>query len=96
MLYQMNIKTLVIGAVALLLSLMILIGAVGLYSAQHAVGLVTGVTLIDQQNNTAQNAIRLDMELNRSQVQQALQHNQSFGWEQLRDHALTVNFDQIA
>lgn len=96
MIYQLKIKTLVIGAVTLLVSLMILIGATGLYGAKHSVDLITGVTLVDQQNRSAQNAIRLDMELNRSQVLQALQHNPGFGWSELHDHALDVHFDQIA
>ena len=95
MLSQLKIKTLVIGAVVLLISLMILNGATGLYGARHSVALVTGVTLVDQRNSTAQTAIRLDMELNRSQVLQALQHNPGFAWSQLHDHALSVHFDQI-
>mgnify|MGYP000365294906 FL=1 len=96
MLNQLKIKTLVIGAVGLLLALMILNGATGLYGAKHSVDLITGVTMADQKNSTAQTAIRLDMELSRSQVLQALQHNPAFGWAQMHDHALTVHHDQIA
>ncbi len=92
---NLKIKTLVIGALGFLVALILVVGAMGLYSAQHSVGLVQDVTVGDQKNATAQQSIRLDMELNRSQILQALQHNPVLSWSQLHDHPLTVHFDQI-
>jgi methyl-accepting chemotaxis protein len=95
MIDNLKIKTLVVSALGFLLMLMVLIGAVGLYSAKHSVALVKDVTLADQKNSTVQTAIRLEMENNRSQILQALQHNPAFAWSQLHDHALTVHHNQI-
>jgi methyl-accepting chemotaxis protein len=93
---NINIKTLIVGVIGLVTALMFVVGAVGIYNANYAVGVVRDVSLADQKNTTSQNAIRLEMELNRSQILQALQHNPVLAWSQLHDHALTVHFDQIA
>ncbi len=90
-----KIKTLVIGALGFLIALMLAIGVVGIYSADHSVDLVRDVTVNDQKNSTALTAIRLEMELNRSQILQALQHNPSVAWAQLHDHPLAVHFDLL-
>jgi methyl-accepting chemotaxis protein len=95
MINNLKIRTLVVSVLGFLLTLMALIGAVGLYSAKHSVSLVHDVTLADQKNITMQSAIRLEMETNRSQILQALQHNPVFEWSQLHDHALTVHHHQI-
>ena len=92
---NINIKTLIIGMLGFMITLMLVIGALGIYSANYAVGVVRDVTLADQKNTATQNAIRLEMELNRSQILQALQHNPVLSWSQLHDHALTVHWDQI-
>jgi methyl-accepting chemotaxis protein len=92
---RINIKTLIIGVLGFLIALMFAVGAVGIYNANYAVGVVRDVSLTDQKNASAQNAIRLEMELNRSQILQALQHNPVLSWSQLHDHALTVHFDQV-
>jgi methyl-accepting chemotaxis protein len=90
-----KIKTLVIGVLGFLIALMIIMGVMGVYGAQSSVALVKDVTVAEQKNTAAQTAIRLEMELGRSQVLQALQHNPAFAWAQLHDHPLTVHFDQI-
>ncbi len=95
MMDNLKIKTLVVSALGFLLLLMVVIGAVGLYSAQHSVSLIEDVTLAEQKSSTVRTAIRLEMENNRSQVLQALQHNPGFEWSQLHDHALTVHHAQI-
>ena len=92
---NINIKTLIVGVIGLVTALMFVVGAVGIYNADYAVGVVRDVSLADQKNNSSQNAIRLEMELNRSQILQALQHNPGLAWSQLHDHALTVHFDQV-
>ncbi|WP_332855778.1 methyl-accepting chemotaxis protein [Duganella sp. S19_KUP01_CR8] len=92
---NLRIKTLVIGALAVLLALMLANGLMGIYSAGQSVRLLRNVTVNDQKNTAEQNAIRLDMELGRSQILQALQHNPELAWSKFHDHALTVHFDQI-
>ncbi|MES2016742.1 MAG: methyl-accepting chemotaxis protein [Pseudomonadota bacterium] len=92
---NINIKTLVIGVLGFLIALMAVNGGVGIYSSNYAVGVVRDVTLADQKNTSTQSAIRLEMELNRSQILQALQHNPVLSWSQLHDHALALHFDQI-
>jgi methyl-accepting chemotaxis protein-1 (serine sensor receptor) len=95
MLANMKIKNLIIFALAFLTSLILVIGAMGIYSANHSVSLLKEVTLRDQENANERNAIRLDMETSRSQILQALQHNTAFEWSKLHDHALTVHWGII-
>ncbi|MDQ1830234.1 methyl-accepting chemotaxis protein [Massilia scottii] len=92
---NMKIRTLVIGVLGFLIVLMVAIGAMGIYSGRHSVGLVRDITVEDQRNTNVQTSIRLEMELNRSQILQALQHNPVLSWSQLHDHPLAVHFDQI-
>ncbi|WP_377705461.1 methyl-accepting chemotaxis protein [Pseudoduganella sp. UC29_71] len=92
MLANMKIKNLVVIALAILISLIMAIGAMGIYSANRSVNLLKEVTLSDQANANERNAIRLSMETNRSQILQALQHNTAFEWSKLHDHALTVHW----
>ena len=92
---NLKIKTLVIGALGVLITLMLAIGAMGKYGADRSVGLVKTVILSDQKSAFDQASIRLDMELARSQILQALQHNPTLSWAQLHDHPLTVHFNQI-
>jgi methyl-accepting chemotaxis protein/methyl-accepting chemotaxis protein-1 (serine sensor receptor) len=91
----MKIKTLVVTALSLLVALMLVIGVMGLYGADRSVGLIRHVILADQKSAYDQKSIRLDMELARSQILQALQHNPTLSWSQLHDHPLTVHFTQI-
>ena len=92
---NLRIKTLIIGVLAFLIVLMSAIGVMGIVSANKSVSLVREVTLNNQRNTTLQTAIRLEMELNRSQILQALQHNPTLAWSQLHDHPLAVHFDLI-
>ena len=95
MLNNMKIKTLVVTALSLLVAMMLVIGVMGLYGADRSVGLIRHVILADQKSAYDQKSIRLDMELARSQILQALQHNPTLSWSQLHDHPLTVHFTQI-
>jgi len=92
---NINIKTLVLGVLGFLITLMLVIGVVGIYSANYSVGVVRDVSLVDQKNISTKNEIRLEMEMNRSQILQALQHNPVLSWAQLHDHPLAIHFDQI-
>ncbi|WGG53295.1 methyl-accepting chemotaxis protein [Rugamonas sp. DEMB1] len=92
---NLKIKTLVVVALGVLLALMLANGVMGIYSAGHSVALVKDVTLKDQRKSAEQTAIRLDMELSRSQILQALQHNPELAWSKLHDHPLALHFEQI-
>ena len=95
MLDNLKIRTLVVAALSLLVAMMLVIGVMGLYGGERSVGLIRDVILADQKSAYDQKSIRLDMELARSQILQALQHNPTLSWAQLHDHALTVHFTQI-
>jgi len=92
---NLKIRTLVVGALGVLVAMMMAIGVMGLYGADRSVSLVRAVILADQRSAYDQKSIRLDMELARSQILQALQHNPTLAWSQLHDHPLTVHFSQI-
>ena len=95
MLANFKIKNLVIGALGFLSVLMLVMGIMGIYGANKSVNLLRDVTLNDELNATARTAIRLDMEVNRSQILQALQHNPGFDWHKLHDHPLTIHWSII-
>ena len=95
MLSNIKIKHLVIAALAALMAVIVLIGSYGIYAADRSVALINDVTLADQARSGERNAIRLDMETNRSQILQALQHNTEFEWAKLHDHELGVHWGVI-
>jgi methyl-accepting chemotaxis protein len=92
---NLKIKTLILGVLGILIALILAIGVLGIYSADRSVRVLRDITLADQKNTNIQTGIRLEMELNRSQILQALQHNPVLSWSQLHDHPLTVHFDQV-
>ena len=97
MLKNARIKTLLVSALVFFVGALLLIGALG------GNGLRQTRNLLD---NTARNdarasirlveRIRYKMEVNRSQILQALQHNPAMEWSKLHDHPLTVHFKLIA
>jgi methyl-accepting chemotaxis protein/methyl-accepting chemotaxis protein-1 (serine sensor receptor) len=97
MLKNARIKTLLLSALVFFIGALLLIGALG------GTGLRQTSNLLD---NTAKNdpkasirlveRIRYKMEVNRSQILQALQHNPAMEWYKLHDHPLTVHFKAIA
>jgi methyl-accepting chemotaxis protein len=95
MLANFKIKNLVIGALGFLSVMMLVMGIMGIYGANKSVAMVNEVTVSDAQSAAERTAIRLDMETNRSQILQALQHNPGFDWAKLHDHPLTVHWTII-
>lgn len=95
MLSNIKIRRLVIASLAILMSVILLIGEYGMYAADRSLALVNDVTLADQARSSELNSIRLDMETNRSQILQALQHNPEFEWSKLHDHELSVHWGVI-
>ncbi|GAB2843370.1 methyl-accepting chemotaxis protein [Pseudoduganella ginsengisoli] len=95
MLANIKIKNLVIGALGFLSALMLVMGVMGIYGANKSASMLSDVSLSDERNATGRTAIRLDMEINRSQILQALQHNPGFDWSKLHDHPLTNHWTII-
>jgi methyl-accepting chemotaxis protein len=95
MLANLKIKTLIISALSLLMVLVAVVGAFGLYGNSQARHAYREISLRDAKTENDFAQIRLLMETNRSQVLQALQHNPGFEWAKLHDHALDVHFATI-
>jgi len=93
---HLSIKTIVTSAVALLIGIVIAVGALGYTNTQTAVSLLEGVALRDARQQATIGNIMLRMETNRSQLLQALQHNPATEYALLHDHPLQVHFQQIA
>jgi methyl-accepting chemotaxis protein/methyl-accepting chemotaxis protein-1 (serine sensor receptor) len=96
MLANIKIKTLIISVLALLMGLVVAVGALGLYDTAQTRQAFRDISLRDARTENTFVQIRLLMETNRSQVLQALQHNPGFDWAKLHDHALEVHYSQIA
>ncbi len=95
MLANIKIRTLIIAVLGLLMAAVVAIGALGLYSSWRTGEAFREVALRDRETETAFTKIRLLMELDRSQVLQALQHNPEFGWSKLHDHPLDVHWGAV-
>jgi len=95
MLANIKIRTLIIAVLGLLMAAVVAIGGLGLYSSWRTREAFREVALRDRETETAFTKIRLLMELNRSQVLQALQHNPEFGWSKLHDHPLDIHWGAV-
>ena len=95
MFVNIKIRTLIVGVLGLLMAGVLAIGALGLYGNVRTREAFREVALRDRESETAFTQIRLLMEVNRSQVLQALQHNPEFGWAKLHDHPLDVHWAAI-
>ena len=95
MLSNIKIRTLIVAVLGLLMAAVVAIGALGYYSSWRTREAFRDVALRDRETETAFTKIRLLMELNRSQVLQALQHNPEFGWSKLHDHPLDVHWSAV-
>ncbi|WP_375341615.1 methyl-accepting chemotaxis protein [Massilia phyllosphaerae] len=84
------------SVVALLIGIILAVGALGYYNTQSAVSLLETAALRDTRQQSMITGIMLRMETNRSQLLQALQHNPDTDYAKLHDHPLTVHFKQIA
>lgn len=93
---NIKIKTLIISGFGLLTVLLLLIGALGLRSVNSTAGQLQNISLGDVKTVSAVERIRFQMEINRSQILQALQHNPVMEWSNLHDHPTTVHEKAIA
>ena len=96
MLNNIKIRTLIILALGMLIALLLVNGGLGIYSTNHTAAILQDTTLKDVKVAATVEKIRFKMEVNRSQILQALQHNPVMEWAKLHDHPLTVHFKAIA
>jgi methyl-accepting chemotaxis protein len=95
MLNNLKIKTLICLALGFLITMMLVVGGLGIYSADHTATMLRNKSLKDVQVGASVEKIRFKMEINRSQILQALQHNPGMEWAKLHDHPLTVHYKII-
>ncbi|HYD79084.1 MAG TPA: methyl-accepting chemotaxis protein [Paucimonas sp.] len=91
----MKIKTLIGLALGFLIASLLIIGGLGIYSASHNATILQNTSLKDVEVSATVERIRYKMEINRSQILQALQHNPVMEWHKLHDHPLAVHFKII-
>ena len=84
------------SVVALLIGIILAVGALGYYNTQSAVSLLETAALRDTRQQSMITGIMLRLETNRSQLLQALQHNPTTDYAKMHDHPLTMHFKQIA
>ncbi len=93
---NIKIKTLIILALGFLIGLMLLIGSLGIYSVKDTASQLRDISLKDVKASASVEKIRFKMEVNRSQILQALQHNPIMDWSKLHDHEIAVHFKIIS
>jgi len=86
---EISIKARLMLVLGLCIVFLVAVGGAGLYSAQHNVRLLKEMTLKDKDTEAAIQNIRYRMEINRSEVFRAIQHDPKFAIAKLHDHALT-------
>jgi methyl-accepting chemotaxis protein/methyl-accepting chemotaxis protein-1 (serine sensor receptor) len=90
-----KIKTLIGLALGFLITMLLVIGVLGIYSADHTATILRDTSLKDVRVGASVEKIRFKMEINRSQILQALQHNPGMEWSKLHDHPVTAHFKII-
>ena len=96
MLKNAKIKTLLVSALVFFIGSLLLIGALGGNGLRQTRNLLDNSTKNDAKASIRLvERIRYKMEINRSQILQALQHNPGMEWYKLHDHPLTVHFKVI-
>lgn len=96
MLKNIKIKTLIILVLSFLTMLLVAIGVLGMYSLNNTAHKLQDISLKDISAMRTVENIRFKMEINRSQILQALQHNPEMEWSKLHDHQLSIHAKVIA
>ncbi|TFW30538.1 methyl-accepting chemotaxis protein [Massilia horti] len=95
MLKNLNVKTLILLSLGFLVVVLASVGALGLFSVHRTAVALQTTSMEDMRDGTMVERIRFKMEVNRSQILQALQHNPGMEWHKHHDHPLDVHFDTI-
>jgi len=90
-----RIKYVIASVVALLIGMILIVGALGYTTTRHTVATLEGASLRDARQQSMASNLMLRMETNRSQLLQALQHNPETEYATLHDHPLSVHFRLI-
>ena len=93
---HLSIKHVVTSVVALLIAVILAVGALGHHSTRQAVDVFEEQVLSDARQQDMLSNLMLRMETNRSQLLQALQHNPETDYAKMHDHPLSVHFKAIA
>jgi methyl-accepting chemotaxis protein len=93
---EIKIKTLIKSAIAFFFMLLLTVGALGIYSVNNTVKDLTDISIKDIDAARAIEKIRFKMEVNRSQILQALQHNPELQWSKMHDHPLNIHSATIS
>ena len=96
MIANIKIKTLIICVLGTMMLVVAAIGGFGLYGTVQTRQAYKDIALRDAKSESTFAQIKLLMEVNRSQVLQALQHNPGFDWHKMHDHPLDVHYKLIA
>ncbi|MDL2356391.1 MAG: methyl-accepting chemotaxis protein [Pseudomonadota bacterium] len=96
MLNNVKIRTLIISTIAFVIAMLLLIGGLGGMSLRNTSTIMQNTAQKDANLSARMvERIRFKMEVNRSQILQALQHNPTTEWAALHDHPLAVHFKTI-
>ncbi|MEC5159233.1 MULTISPECIES: methyl-accepting chemotaxis protein [unclassified Janthinobacterium] len=96
MLKNIKIRTLIISTMVFFVAMLLLIGGLGGHSINNTSRLLDNTAKKDARVSARlAERIRFKMEINRSQILQALQHNPAMEWSKLHDHPLAVHFKTI-
>jgi len=93
---NLSIKHVITTVVALLIAVILAVGALGYYSTRQAVAMLEENVLRDARQQDMISNLILRMETNRSQLLQALQHNPATDYARMHDHPVSVHFKAIA
>ena len=96
MLKNIKIRTLIISTLVFFVAMLLLIGGLGGHGISNTSALLESTEKKDAKASTRLvERIRFKMEINRSQILQALQHNPGMDWAKLHDHPASVHFKTI-
>ncbi|MET3133564.1 methyl-accepting chemotaxis protein [Oxalobacteraceae bacterium GrIS 1.11] len=96
MLKNIKIRALIISTLVFFIVMLFLIGGLGGYSLRNTASMLQNTAKRDAKESTRMvERIRFKMEINRSQILQALQHNPGMEWYKLHDHQLSVHYKII-
>lgn len=93
---NIRIKTQIIVGLSFLTVLLIMVGSLGIHGIRDTADRLQGITVKDIKAVESVEHIRFKMEINRSQILQALQHNPAMEWYKLHDHQLSIHSKIIA
>ena len=93
---NISIKRLIAIVIGALILLTIVVGVLGYRSTQRSVDLLENMALRSANQQLAMSSLQLRMEMNRSHILQALQHNPENKHAALHNHPLSFHSDFIA